>query len=216
VSYIQNSLRPFLKRNPQPPIRTPRGNFRYSTWIAQGVQLAGGPRTSPENIVPATVSGGQLLNLFLFGSDNIARAHLIYANPANEQQTAISRIVTLEGYVSTLLHIEPETQAAPYESVYARVADVTGVRGIMAASQSTFPAPAPPVQFSVDATFDSGVIAGIPPYRSTVGVTRNPVILRAEDFSQAIVNAGYTITAQNGDVGVVVGVFEIISTAPRL
>lgn len=213
MSNRQVSLRSFNARTPQPRTRTPRGNFRYSTWIAQGVQLVGGTRTAPDTIAPQTLAPDELLHVFLFGADNVARAQMRTWNPMNEYQSVIVGVTTVRAYSAALTYITPAVAAGPYESVYAEVNGVSGIRGTLCESVSDVAALAA-VNFSLDVTFDSGVISGVPAYRGQSGVTRNPVLLLAEDFSQEIVNAGYTITANNGDVGVVVGVFEITSTGP--
>ena len=221
MSYIQNSLRPYNKRNPQPPIRTPRGNFRYSAWIAQASELQPlfGSKEPTFELVPATFSADYYeligVRLFLFGSDNIARAQARTWRDAfadveiDRSKNEIRPITSLAEYTSASTTIVPASLAAAGGSVYATVNGVPNVRGIVAEFTVFFVDDfyQSPLTFEVDATFDSGVIAGTSHFSDGAAYSR-PVILPATQFNAGIVSNKYTVSDDFGNTGTVVGVFE--------
>lgn len=211
MSNRQVSLLPFAARTPQPRIRTPRGNFRYSAWTAFLAEISGANVVSVAEIDNVSNPSGVSLRLFLFGSDNVARGTICVGDQStNFFATGSAVLTTRNAFTAASADIVPETAAAPSQSVVATVNGVPNVRGVLAEqSLGGGDFPGTTVVF-VDVAFDSGVIAGRPNF-FTGNVRSRPVLLLASQFTQDIVDAGYTYTDATGSTSVIVGVWDAVN-----
>lgn len=213
MAIIQNSLKSVPRRVPAPPPLAPRGNYVTSDAGPVSLGLVSGGSVVAASF-DATVGA---INIALFCSDYptslLARSRYTPApffgttpQPISEFNEAIGLAPQVFGaanitQAAVVTRGEIATITAGGVTVPAYIGGITIFnRSLVTTSGGATPAP-----FSLELFFtaNSGVIAGEALYSDSPTGAFGQIILRAQDYSQAILDAGNIITTASSEFSVV-------------